>query len=255
MSTPTIGYGTINTDYVATWPTRVADDCRPMWALNLMRYRPVAAYGDDREPISGWAADDAYAPLKPLELVGAGPVLLAPVVHQLAGDDNRWDRIAIARYPSRMAMLEMQQLPEFLELHPHKEAGMQFSVIVATYPRYDVDPAPSGVPADRLLLELVADPETSVTGDVLGAEPLARFDVDGEIIGDGRPWREARWHRVTGSLSHRLLHHAPEVSKSRYTILMEPVLDLMTETLAGEAAMDARSPSANPRDECREGAT
>ena len=54
------GYGTMNTDYIESWFQRETDG--PMWALNLMKYKEVADYGDasgpDGKPISGLEADD-----------------------------------------------------------------------------------------------------------------------------------------------------------------------------------------------------
>ncbi|MBT5849641.1 MAG: hypothetical protein HOH36_04305, partial [Acidimicrobiaceae bacterium] len=55
-------YGTINSDYIASWFQRAAPG-GPMWALNLMKYREQADYADGRETaLSGVEADDLYAP-------------------------------------------------------------------------------------------------------------------------------------------------------------------------------------------------
>ena len=132
------GYGTMNTDYVASWFQRGEDD-GPMWALNLMKYKAVADYGEAGNPdgdgdISGWEADDRYSPIAELASVGARPVLVGPVVKQLRGDGTVWDRIAIALYPRRMAMVEMNQTKAFQETHVHKEAGMDFTIVMGTFP-------------------------------------------------------------------------------------------------------------------------
>ena len=129
-------YGTPNIAYVSTWFG--APDDHPMWALNLMKYRAVAEYADGRESsISGADADMLYHPTGPLAAVGAGVRLVTEVTHQLSGDSILWDRVAVAWYPSRMAMLEMQTLPEFQELHAHKDAGMEFTIVMVTTPSAD----------------------------------------------------------------------------------------------------------------------
>ena len=50
---------------------------------------------------------------------------------QLLGDDRARDRIAVVRYPSRRAFLDMQDLPEYVELHEHKDAGMDSTFVIA----------------------------------------------------------------------------------------------------------------------------
>ncbi|HVS68485.1 MAG TPA: hypothetical protein VHE56_08045, partial [Mycobacteriales bacterium] len=89
-------YGTINMPYIATWPTKPMDE--PMWALNLMHYREKAEYADGRETdLTGWEADNLYSPLGPLAAIGAELVIVAIVVDQPAGEDYKWDRVAIVR--------------------------------------------------------------------------------------------------------------------------------------------------------------
>ena len=41
-------YGTLNQEYLASWFGR-DEPGGPMWALNLMKYRPIADYADGRE--------------------------------------------------------------------------------------------------------------------------------------------------------------------------------------------------------------
>jgi len=40
-----------------------------------------------------------------LAAVGSRIILMAPVVHQLRGDERRWDRVAIAQYRTRVALM------------------------------------------------------------------------------------------------------------------------------------------------------
>ncbi|WP_419849099.1 hypothetical protein [Candidatus Poriferisocius sp.] len=55
-------YGVLNDAYLGSWLQR-DEPGGPMWALNLMKYRPVADYRDGRETsLSGIEADDVYSP-------------------------------------------------------------------------------------------------------------------------------------------------------------------------------------------------
>ena len=76
-----------------------------------MKYREVADYADGRESaISGRDADDAYSPLDSLAAVGAAPVFFGDVDQQLLGDATTWDRVAVVKYPTRKAFIDMQSL-------------------------------------------------------------------------------------------------------------------------------------------------
>jgi len=129
-----IRYGTPNLALIARWMELPPDLDGAFWALNLMRYRAVADYADGRATtLSGREADDMYAPLGPLEGVGAHPALLADVTDQRIGTPT-WDRVGIVRYPSRASFFAMQQRDDFRELHAHKDAGMEFTIVLACLP-------------------------------------------------------------------------------------------------------------------------
>ena len=116
-------YGKPNVSYVSTWFSDPND--KPMWALNLMKYRPIADYQDGRDlHISGADADMLYNPTGPLAEVGGRVMLVTDVLHQISGDQILWDRVAVAYYPKRLAMIEMQQLPSFIDLHAHVYTGV-----------------------------------------------------------------------------------------------------------------------------------
>ncbi|MCC7268371.1 MAG: hypothetical protein IT546_13690 [Caulobacteraceae bacterium] len=219
---PNHGYGTPNTDYVRTWRERA--DPRPMWALNLMRYRPKAQYPDGRATdLTGWEADDLYAPYEELAAVGASGVLRAPVVHQLVGDGARWDRIGIALYPTQGAMLDMQMSPAFQERHHHKIAGMEFTIVVATF-RPEGAPTPP-VSADEtplLLLQLVGDRTAPDLAAGLDVQPIATFDADNVIIGDERRYAQARWHAVSEAVGEELSRRPRVEDASSYAFLLRP---------------------------------
>lgn len=228
-------YGTVDLDYVTTWFT--AQERGPMWALNLMSYRPNALYADGRpSTLTGQEADDLYAPEGPLAAIGAHVALLAPVTAQLVGDGTTWDRVAIAVYPQRTAMLAMQELPDFQELHVHKDAGMAFTIVTATFPELDVVP-PLAKPGTRLLLQLVADGDAPQAPETKDAQPLGRFSVEGVVIGDQRRWAQARWYVVEADVAAGLSQKSPRSSEVEYLLLLQPEQDHMAELLT--AAADA----------------
>lgn len=217
-------YGRVDTDYgmrLATAP----DGDGPIWMLNLMHYRERADYADGRtSDISGREADDRYTPLGPLAEVGAEIVFVADVELQFLNDEPAWDRVAIVKYPTRASFIRMQTLPEFQELHHHKDAGMAQTFVIGCVPmteqplagadlpdwadvahpptdddpprmvlhliRYEQPPAPGESPAD--MVEYTAHASTIAVPH--GARVAGWFDVEGTIVGDGRAWHQARFN-------------------------------------------------------------
>ena len=105
----TMRYGTVDTAYAARMAATPPEDDGPIWMVNLMHYRERADYADGREStISGMEADDLYAPYAALDGVGAEIVFVGTVDTQFLNDDPKWDRVAVVKYPSRRAFLEMQ---------------------------------------------------------------------------------------------------------------------------------------------------
>jgi hypothetical protein len=232
-------YGTPNIDYMVSWLGLAEDG--PMWALNLMKYRPVAQYADGREStISGAEADEVYKPDEPLARVGARILFIAEVIAQPVGDDTVWDRVAVAQYPQRAAMMTMQMDPQFEELHQHKDAGMEFTIVNATFPREDFvlpDGAGSGEDPDRLvLLEVVADASRPELARGIDSVPIGRFGVEDVIIGDERRWAEARWDLVERSVADELAADGTTRADDRYVVVLDPRLDLMAQSLRDDAA-------------------
>jgi hypothetical protein len=194
-----IRYATPNLEMLMGWLALDPADDGPFLALNLMKYRERADYLDGRSTtLTGREADDQYnpsAPGGPLLAVGGSVPFVGEVERHLAGDATTWDRVAIARYPTRRSFFEMQQLPEFLELHEHKEAGMETTINLACLGGPDTVatdvPAP-GRPDARVLLT-VAAPGVEVPDPPSRSVVLADLPVEGEIVGDGRPWQRARF--------------------------------------------------------------
>ena len=176
-------YGTVDRDYairMATWPE---DDDGPVHLLNLMKYKARADYGDGGSEVSGREADDRYAPTDVLADIGAAVCFFADVV----ASSEDWDRVAVVRYPSRRAFIEMQRRKDFQEKHVHKEAGMDHTIVLVTRPMGGLPPE-----GERIVLD-VWDGDAP-PGD--GSD----FVVEGAIIGDGRAWAGARYRAADGEV-------------------------------------------------------
>jgi len=231
-------YGTINSDYIASWFQR-EDPGGPMWALNLMQYRERAEYADGRETdLTGAEADDVYAPHEHLAAVGSRIILLAPVVHHLRGDDRRWDRIAIAQYRDRMAMIEMNSSKEFQTDEQHKDAGMEFTIVMATFP-VDGDPVPpqqSAADTDQLmLLQVVGDADAPDLAKGLEATRIGRFWVEDRFIGDHRTFAEARFDLISPDAAAALAAGEFVHDDTSYALIADPTMDEVARSLTDPA--------------------
>ena len=128
-------YGQIDTGYGRRLASTSPDEEGPVWMVNLMSYRSAADYADGRDSvISGREADDLYTPTAPLAAVGAEIVFAADVQDQLLGDEPKWERVAVVKYPTRRSFIDMQQRDDFQRLHEHKDAGMARTIVMGTQP-------------------------------------------------------------------------------------------------------------------------
>jgi uncharacterized protein (DUF1330 family) len=226
MSTHSPRYGQIDRDYGRRLATMPPEDDGPVWMVNLMKYREVADYTDGRESaVTGRAADDLYAPTESLAAVGAEVVFFGDVDQQLLGDDVVWDRVAVVKYPTRRAFIEMQSRPEFQEKHRHKDAGMAQTIVIGCQP-FDLPPAPREhwtadwtdvphppTPDDGPVVvvhvlrfhdavDAAATPERMQEYQSEAAKVAGRhgvrvngwFAAEGTIIGDGRTWHQVRFN-------------------------------------------------------------
>jgi hypothetical protein len=104
------------------------DDGKPIYMLNLLKYKDKAEYHDGRETnLSGREAYHLYVEgvKKCLAKVG-GEMTFSSTVRRLAlgSVDELWDEVAVAMYPNRTAMMQMMQLPEIAEKGIHRKAGL-----------------------------------------------------------------------------------------------------------------------------------
>ena len=223
-------YGKPNVAYVSTWFSDPND--KPMWALNLMKYRPIADYVDGRDlHISGADADMLYNPTGPLAEVGGRVMLVTDVLHQISGDQILWDRVAVAYYPKRLAMIEMQQLPSFIDLHAHKDAAMEFTIVMASMPTENC-PQPadwSMLNEDDLLLVQVTNEQSTVNFSTLvPSRRVGDYSVEGVIVGDERAWTRATWDIIARTEVDKLVTASTNLSEaSTYAMILEPILDMM----------------------------
>lgn len=227
-------YGQLNEPYIASWFAR-DEPGGPMWALNLMKYRERAEYTDGRESsISGMEADDVYAPHEHLREVGSRIVMMAPVFHQLVGDGHVWDRIAIAQYRDRMAMIEMSSNADFQKDEAHKEAGMDCTIVMATFPvaGEPVPPQESGADDGRLLLlQLLGDPGAVDIAADIDSVRIGRFSIEDRMIGDDRTFAEARYDLITRDVADQLASSGSIRSDTDYVVIADPALDDIARSL------------------------
>ena len=217
----TVRYGRINKEMVGRWLQMPPEDDGPFWALNLMKYRDVADYGDGRtDARSGREADDEYTPRESLSAIGAQIVFAAEVERMLVGDGTAWDRIGIVRYPSRRKFFEMQQREEFKKQHVHKDAGMEFTIVMSCLPVESF----AGATERHPFVELRVGSEAAApAGTGSGV-----FDVEGVIVGDERVWTRA---------SFRWLDREEEAAAaarddpSTYVMLLRPSIDRLSRSV------------------------
>ena len=199
------------------------EDDGPFWALNLMKYREVADYGDGAASASksGREADDEYTPRESLAGIGAKITFAADVERTLVGDGTEWDRIGIVRYPSRKAFFEMQQREDFKKSHVHKDAGMEFTIVMSCLPVTPFTGAPNRHP--YLELTVTAASRTSPRS----ADSIGIFDVEGVIVGDDRTWNHATFRWLPGPPRHTEASTATDT----YRLLLRPTIDHLTASV------------------------
>lgn len=262
-------YGTVDTAYGAALAS-APDDAGPVWMVNLMRYRDRADYADGRETgLTGREADAAYAPLDQLAAVGAEVVFVADVEDQLLGDETVWDRVAIVKYPTPRAFLELQSQPGFREQHAHKDAGLERTIVIGCSP-IDMQ----GINDDRVPFDQVPHPPTEDDGEVVVVHVIRFHDgaagtpdemvayqeqaiavarphgayldgwlqAGGTIVGDGRRWHQVRFNHFPSKeafmavvFDPRRLEaqkgHREEAIADTYTMITRPTINRLAESI------------------------
>lgn len=211
-------FGTVHWPTFKRWFAMDPADDLPVWMVNLMRYKEVATYEDGRPARSGMEADDEYAPVEVLHDLGAHISYHGVVTTQIAGDPL-WHRVAVVRYPSRAAFVAMQERPDFKDKYVHKEAGMDFTIIVASLPvAHGTDTAP----ADHSLVLRVRPVGAAPFVDER-ATVMAHFAADGLVIGDERDFDDVTFDWVP---TEALTTLAPSVAGEQVLVLRSQIRQL-----------------------------
>ena len=107
-----------------------------IFMVNLLKFRERAEYEDGRDcELTGRAAYQIYATgvAHVIREVGGQLCFCADVARLMLADvEELWDEFAIAMYPSRKAMLQMIQLPEYAEISVHRSAGLAGQLNIET---------------------------------------------------------------------------------------------------------------------------
>lgn len=269
----TVRYGQVNVDYGMKLATTPPAEDGPIWMVNLMHYRDKADYSDGRaSEISGKEADDLYAPLGPLAAVGAEVVFLADVDTQFLNDSPAWHRVGIVKYPTRRSFIEMQQRPDFQDLHAHKEAGMAQTIVAgclpmplpdlpASAPEWTQVPHPPSVHDPYVVVIHVLkfkDDErrhematyTDHAANIAvphGVRLAAWMNVEGTILGDGRTWDQIRFNVFPSReafmkvvfdpdrLAAQSTHRETAIADT-YTLITRPIIDRLATSITNSPA-------------------
>lgn len=100
----------------------------PISMVNLLKFKEKAEYEDGRDnDLSGKEAYMIYGieVQEHLKKVGGEMVFGGEISRLMLGEvEDLWDNVAVARYPSRTAMLEMMMDPDYQESEKHRSAGL-----------------------------------------------------------------------------------------------------------------------------------
>ena len=109
---------------------------QPIFMVNLLKFKQKAEYPDKRE--TNLTGEEAYAiygqeVMEHLSKVGGKPIFGGNVDRLMLGEvEDLWDKIAIAMYPSRKAMLEMIMDPDYIKSAQHRVAGLEGQLNIET---------------------------------------------------------------------------------------------------------------------------
>lgn len=266
--TSRVRYGRVNKEYGFRLATTPPEEDGPIWMVNLMSYREKADYADGRQSdLTGRQADDAYAPLGPLQAIGAQPVFVADVDTQFLNDTPKWHRVGIVKYPTRRSFIEMQRRPDFQELHHHKEAGMAETIVAGCLPMpvpelpadapdwADVPHPPTADDPPVVVMHVIRfhDPRSVVEMAIYqdhaakvavphGAHIDAWMQVEGTILGDGRTWDQVRLNAFPSKAAFMAVARDPDRLKAQaehrenaiaetYALVLRPSINRLRDSL------------------------
>ena len=114
------------------------DDGKPIYMVNLLKFRDKAEYKDGRETsLTGREAYRLYAEVFEKYLINLGGEItfVSEVSRLTIGKvENLWDSIAIAKWPSKKIMGESMNPnePHILEAYHHRYAGLEGQLNIET---------------------------------------------------------------------------------------------------------------------------
>ena len=109
---------------------------KPIYMVNLLKFKDKAQYPDKRE--TNLTGEEAYAiyskeVVRHLSKVEGKPIFGGEVERLMLGEvEDLWDKVAIATYPSRQAMLDMISDPDYIESAQHRVAGLEGQLNIET---------------------------------------------------------------------------------------------------------------------------
>jgi len=108
----------------------------PIYMVNLLKFKDLAVYEDGRSTdLTGEQAYGLYGAgvSQLLEKFGGAGMFSASVERLMLGEvAELWDKVAIAMYPSRAAMMDMMRCPEMSEISVHRTAGLAGQLNIET---------------------------------------------------------------------------------------------------------------------------
>ena len=109
---------------------------KPIFMINLLKFREIAIYPDIR--VANLTGVESYAIYtkeveEHLLNVGGKPVFGGNIERLMLGEvEDLWDKIYIAMYPSRKAMLQMITNPDYIKSAQHRVAGLEGQLNIET---------------------------------------------------------------------------------------------------------------------------
>jgi uncharacterized protein (DUF1330 family) len=118
-------------DALTDMASRNSDE--PVYMLNLLKYRTIAAAGAGVDGKSGQAAYEIYgqkfAELNPR--FGGEPIWMGSAHASVIGEED-WDTVILVRYPTRQHFLDMLADPDYQAIAPIRAAALADSRLVET---------------------------------------------------------------------------------------------------------------------------
>mgnify|MGYP001223294611 FL=1 len=115
------------------------DHGKPISMVNLLKFKDKAEYPEDHElhgtDMTGAEAYAIYgaAVTKIVEGLGGEMRFFGHVQRLMLGEvEELWDQVAIAKYPSRQAMVDMMMSEEYNAIHMHRDAGLAGQLNIET---------------------------------------------------------------------------------------------------------------------------